>query len=59
MKTPDTLLLEPGSTGRLQQTPHDHHRKRYRSHPSDFTREENVRVRCLTGGAVDVLESDV
>lgn len=47
------------SPRRLEQAPHGHHGKRYRSHPSDFAREEDLRIGCLTAGTVDVLESDI
>lgn len=43
----------------LQQTPHNHRGKRYKSHPSGFTREENLRIGCLAVGTVSVLQSDV
>ena len=59
MTFPDSLPANSVDDPRyLQQPPHDHH-QRYRSHPGDLTREENLRVGCLTVGTVDVLESDI
>ena len=60
MTSPDILSLKSVDSPRLlQQPPHDHHGERYGSHPGDFTREENLRIRCLAIGTVDILESDI
>ena len=60
MTFPDLLPRELLNSPRLlQQSPHDRRSKRYRSHPSNLTREDNLRIGCLTVGTIDVLESNI